>query len=386
MSYPVENNPLNHYLRALREIAERQFELYLELSKARSESGDIQGVIQQIRKLDDHKNSVKADQLEPRGFDVFLTDRERAIREFDEKNPRPRIEEGCGHTVVTKKIRTFRDGSTHIQGQCDECGRKIRDYKKTDYPDWAEFPEFDEEFMFARYVDVDNWHQKRLEFIGTLAPVYEGYSEFDYAAAESTFKYDHPVPITKDSCEHDDTRLTRRIYSKENEAVVEQCGACGKHIRSVSKAKVESVEDLPIFDDELKDSVRLAYSAWMGELRQFIDSESEKHYQKIAESIRDGSIIFVDNSRFGSYYSSPEWERTRQRIFERDSYVCQSCGRGAECVHHFLYERLGNENDMDLISLCNRCHEGVHRIQDSYPYPFKLIPEEICQGILQVGE
>jgi len=381
MSYPVENNPLNQYLRALREIAERQFELYLELSKARSESGDIQGLIQQIRKLDDHKNSVKADQLEPRGFDVFLTDRERAIREFDEQNPQPVRKDNCEHAVVTKKIRTFRDGSTHIQGQCDECGRKIRDYKKTDYPNWTEFPEFDEEFMFGRYSDVNDWHKKRLEFISTLAPVYEGYSEFDYSAAESIFKCNHPVPITKDSCEHYDTRLTRRIYSPDNEAVVEQCGTCGKHLRSVSKAKVDSVEALPLFDYELENAVRLAYSEWVTELRQFVESEREKHYQQIAEAIRDGSIIFVDNSRFGSYYSSPEWERTRQRIFERDSHTCQRCGSYAECVHHFLYERLGNENDLDLVSLCNPCHDEVHRIQALYPYSFKLTPEEICQGL-----
>jgi 5-methylcytosine-specific restriction endonuclease McrA len=34
--------------------------------------------------------------------------------------------------------------------------------------------------------------------------------------------------------------------------------------------------------------------------------------------------------------------------------------RQADVVHHLTYERLGNELLIDLVSLCNGCHDQAH--------------------------
>lgn len=64
--------------------------------------------------------------------------------------------------------------------------------------------------------------------------------------------------------------------------------------------------------------------------------------------------------RYNIYLNSREWQRRRQGILERDSFICQSClGKKATEVHHLTYTRVGCELATDLISLCSSCHRAV---------------------------
>lgn len=69
-----------------------------------------------------------------------------------------------------------------------------------------------------------------------------------------------------------------------------------------------------------------------------------------------------------NFYKSKQWKGKREVILKRDEYLCRECKRygkttPAVTVHHilpleFYYEyRLISWN---LISLCNKCHEGMH--------------------------
>ncbi|KEQ11355.1 HNH endonuclease [Endozoicomonas numazuensis] len=95
------------------------------------------------------------------------------------------------------------------------------------------------------------------------------------------------------------------------------------------------------------------------------------------QEIVSGELKIVDKTTFGSYYESSEWQKTRSRILVRDGRKCQACNEKAECVHHLIYDRIGKENDLDLISLCNSCHNEVHTYQNSMGPSYRLTPNEI---------
>lgn len=59
------------------------------------------------------------------------------------------------------------------------------------------------------------------------------------------------------------------------------------------------------------------------------------------------------------------WFYVRARVMERDLHKCQKCGtwRNLE-VHHLRYEygrKAWEYNDKDLLTLCDKCHEKVHK-------------------------
>ncbi|MDN4609133.1 HNH endonuclease [Sporosarcina highlanderae] len=68
------------------------------------------------------------------------------------------------------------------------------------------------------------------------------------------------------------------------------------------------------------------------------------------------------------FYRTKTWDGKRKTIFRRDEYRCRECRRygnttPATTVHHIfpleLYPEFGLTN-INLLSLCNGCHEGMH--------------------------
>lgn len=68
------------------------------------------------------------------------------------------------------------------------------------------------------------------------------------------------------------------------------------------------------------------------------------------------------------YLMSDHWKEVSKKRLEIDGYTCQQCGSGGTennrlGVHHLTYKTLGNENPYtDLVSVCNSCHKGIHRM------------------------
>ena len=65
-----------------------------------------------------------------------------------------------------------------------------------------------------------------------------------------------------------------------------------------------------------------------------------------------------------------EWQEKRQEILKRDNYKCCYCGSTDKlCVHHKYYLQYPNHKKVKpwnypndaLITLCNKCHYGVHK-------------------------
>lgn len=61
------------------------------------------------------------------------------------------------------------------------------------------------------------------------------------------------------------------------------------------------------------------------------------------------------------YLTSPEWRAKSKGILERDP-ICKICDKNvSNDVHHLTYERLTMELETDLIGVCRKCHNRVHR-------------------------
>jgi len=75
----------------------------------------------------------------------------------------------------------------------------------------------------------------------------------------------------------------------------------------------------------------------------------------------------TDITNYNSYIESEEWKEKAWRIRERDGYRCQICGANDVPleVHHLTYDRLYDEDDGDLITVCHACHK---KITESWHY------------------
>lgn len=80
-----------------------------------------------------------------------------------------------------------------------------------------------------------------------------------------------------------------------------------------------------------------------------------------------------------SYLHSDQWKQVKRKVLKRDGHHCQSCGSSLHLeVHHVTYDRLGNEDLSDLVTLCNSCHSKLHAklgYSVNKNYPIKILKE-----------
>lgn len=64
---------------------------------------------------------------------------------------------------------------------------------------------------------------------------------------------------------------------------------------------------------------------------------------------------------YGDYLQSAEWKAKANAAKERAGRRCQVCNAsGLLDTHHRTYDRIGNEQNDDLIVLCRGCHTLFH--------------------------
>jgi len=56
------------------------------------------------------------------------------------------------------------------------------------------------------------------------------------------------------------------------------------------------------------------------------------------------------------------YERLRQHVLRRDGWCCQACGAmlNLEVHHKEFRSRLGDDSEMNLITMCTACHRKRH--------------------------
>ncbi len=59
-----------------------------------------------------------------------------------------------------------------------------------------------------------------------------------------------------------------------------------------------------------------------------------------------------------------EWQRIRDRVLERDGYICQHCGARAVTADHIVGVAAGGSDEMNnLVASCADCNERRRREQ-----------------------
>lgn len=380
MAYPFENNPLEDYLRERRALDQLDYMLSNPVSRAGRKHPAVAARRALLdRELRRRRQALRGRQLQPRTFDVWKSPYILALEEHARAHPPPEQPIACQHEKTKFKRHRTKNAGWHIWEQCLVCGEVTSRPKRRDHPQWESYPVFDQglrrrfEQAVTAYRDWEHAFRERY------------FKEFDHAGFRRQYEADHPPPLVRSDCDHSHTQLTVRVYEGKGTgaAVVEQCTQCGTHIRSVSRKQVEDMEALPPFNEALENDADAERAAWQRTYAAELEAAQAAHRRSIDEA---GAQPVKS-----SYYDSPEWSRTRERILARDDGVCQSCGEPADEVHHLLYERLGREHDLDLMSLCVLCHMGVHAFQDQFPHRHVITPVEIAlldpqQVILESAE
>lgn len=89
--------------------------------------------------------------------------------------------------------------------------------------------------------------------------------------------------------------------------------------------------------------------------------------QKLEDSLFEHSLRKTDwipYEEYRDYLKSDKWKFIRSIRFNLDDGLCQHCGiklndTEAHC-HHLTYDRLGDEDISDVVTLCRSCHDAVH--------------------------
>lgn len=71
------------------------------------------------------------------------------------------------------------------------------------------------------------------------------------------------------------------------------------------------------------------------------------------------------SQRYQLYLDSPEWDELRKQCYARDGYRCTKCGSSRVVLqaHHVTYPKdIELTKISDLVTLCRKCHMGVHGI------------------------
>lgn len=63
---------------------------------------------------------------------------------------------------------------------------------------------------------------------------------------------------------------------------------------------------------------------------------------------------------YTDYLASLEWQQKREAFLEFRPR-CENCGNIATQVHHKNYENVGREKLRDLMAVCKKCHQKVHK-------------------------
>lgn len=80
---------------------------------------------------------------------------------------------------------------------------------------------------------------------------------------------------------------------------------------------------------------------------------------------------------YRGYIASPEWAARRASYYENHERRCRSCGAKDKEIHlhHRTYERIGREDDSDLMPLCYSCHSILHFVQRALSLTVEVVTE-----------
>lgn len=156
-----------------------------------------------------------------------------------------------------------------------------------------------------------------------------------------------------------------------------------QHILDYFKGKVDFVFHMQDLQDYVAQYARVAPDSPRRILRELknkgkVDiellSRSESRYLfKGFDGVKSEQNLLesLGYKDYGEYIKSPWWTEFKRGWLTRHERKCSVTGRryGLMDFHHITYERLGNENDEDVILVCREVHDMIHRLIKVYGIP-----------------
>lgn len=90
------------------------------------------------------------------------------------------------------------------------------------------------------------------------------------------------------------------------------------------------------------------------------ESERSKSYEE-SRAEKQRLLDWLRTMPYSEYLKTDHWSEVRKRALKRAGFRCQLCNaQGTLHVHHRTYVNRGQEENSDLIVLCNTCHQEFH--------------------------
>lgn len=147
------------------------------------------------------------------------------------------------------------------------------------------------------------------------------------------------------SCAHSHRSPIFKIAADGTKRYYLQCDACGFGMVGLKRSDARTKLAVPYREELVELRAREAREAWDAKRRD------------------ERAAWFA---RHDAYLRTPQWKALRQKVIDRERGLCQGCrDRSGTQVHHTSYQRHGRELLIDLVLLCDQCHELAHAEDES---------------------
>lgn len=178
-------------------------------------------------------------------------------------------------------------------------------------------------------------------------------------ACESCLKH-WQITHYENCCRNPNYQVVLYLTNGGTSQVRKQCKTCGAMPGSaIGGYSKDQREKLPVADLAQRDG----FYQQSSDLRTTFYNRKQQLFEQQQQADRQAWW-----QGYTAYLNSPEWQRKRTKVLQRDNYLCQACLiRPANEVHHRSYEFVdftGKEPCFDLISICSECHHRLHEIRN----------------------
>lgn len=162
-------------------------------------------------------------------------------------------------------------------------------------------------------------------------------------------------PDIRRRCKHDRKKIFRIQQRNNTIAIKNICLDCG-HADNPMKKNV--------FVPDILISFPVRTTEQIEEFREKVIKITTDKWERYNESIAKSKETFdaLWWEWYTGYLQSDVWKERRQKVLEREHYVCEACKEEkANHVHHTTYEHAGREPLFELRALCETCHDDIHK-------------------------
>ena len=91
----------------------------------------------------------------------------------------------------------------------------------------------------------------------------------------------------------------------------------------------------------------------------------------------------MKKEQYSVYLKSEHWLEVKAKFYLRErNRRCFVCGDNRLLnIHHKTYKRIGMEFMSDLVALCRKCHEGVHKLRSKEKVPLFFAHKRYKQSL-----